>query len=106
MSLPITIAIPHRLGKQEAKARLDAGFANLAAEMGGGRARLVRVRQSWDGDRLHFQAAALGQSVTGRVEVGESEVRVEIDLPAFLANFANAIRGRVQNAGRLLLEKK
>jgi hypothetical protein len=105
MGTPIIITIPHRLDKAEARARLRAGFDRLKTEMSAG-LRIASVHQAWEGDRLSFHASALGQSMTGRIDVGDREVRIELDLPALLAAFADAIAGRLSKTGRLLLEKK
>ena len=46
---------------------------------------------------------ALGKSVDGYIEVGDSAVTVVIDLPASLALFAPMVRGAVErNAQKLL----
>jgi hypothetical protein len=103
MGKPITVAIPHQLGRAEARRRIEEGFSRLAAQLGGG---LAQVHKSWSGDQLQFAARALGQSLSGRLDVLDDQVRMELDLPPFLALIADRIRGRVQTEGRLLLEKK
>ena len=104
MAAPITITIPHKLAKPEARARIANGFDQLTGQVAG--AHLARFHQAWDGDRLNFHAQALGQSVTGRVDVGDHEVRIEVDLPAFLAGLADKISGKLRREARLLLEKR
>lgn len=104
MGAPITVTIPHKLGKAEARARIIAGFDKLTEQIGG--AHIAKFQQAWAGDQLHFSAQGLGQTVTGRVDVGETELRIEVDLPAFLAGLANKISGKLKEQGRLLLEKK
>ncbi len=104
MAAPITVAIPHKLGKAEARARLADGFAQLTQQFSG--APLTRFQQAWTGDRLNFSAQALGQTFTGRIDVSESDIRIEVDLPAFLAGVADKIAGRLRQQGALLLEKK
>jgi hypothetical protein len=51
MASPVVISIPHRLGKEEAKRRLEAGIVQVVAPLG----RLVSInRRAWTGDRLDF----------------------------------------------------
>lgn len=104
MAPPITITIPHRLGKAEARVRIEQGFDRLKAQVGG--AQFARFQQGWTGDRLDFHAQGLGQTITGRIDVSDTDVRIEVDLPAFLAGIADKIAGRLRKEGRLLLEKK
>jgi hypothetical protein len=44
--------------------------------------------ETWSGDRMDFRVRALGQSVSGNVVVGETDVRLEVSLPWLLAKFA------------------
>ena len=104
MSTPITVDIPHGLGRQEARRRIEAGFGRLEQQLFGG--GLVTGQTSWSGDRMSFSAQAVGQALSGRLEVLDSLVRIELDLPLVFAMLAGQIRGRLQREGQLLLEKK
>lgn len=104
MATPITITIPHNLDQAEARRRIGEGFAGLQSQIAG--APIANLSQGWEGDRLSFAATALGQRVSGRIDVGAREVRIEVDLPAFLAGIADKIAGRLRKQGTLLLEKK
>lgn len=103
MSRPVRINIPHELGATEARRRIDEGVDKLVAQAGGG---MAKISKTWEGDRLSFVAEGLGQRITGRLDIAEKEVRMEIDLPTFLAMIANKITGRVRKEGQILLEKK
>lgn len=103
MTRPVRIDIPHELGVAEARRRIDDGFVRIERQLGAG---IGRVEKSWDGNRLNFHARVMGQAITGRLDVGERVVLMEIDLPAVLAMIANKITGRVKKEGQLLLEKK
>ena len=71
------------------------------------RAICSRIEQDgWEGDRLSFAAAALGQHAHGTIDVGEGAVRLEVTLPWLLARFAQAVQRVVGQRGQLLLEKK
>ena len=104
MQSTIRIDIPHALGRAEARRRIDEGFGRLEQQLGTG--ALARVERRWDADRLQFRATALGQAVTGRLDVLDDAVRIEVDLPPFLAAIAGRIKGRLQKETQLLLEKK
>jgi putative polyhydroxyalkanoate system protein len=103
---PVTVNIPHKLGKQEARRRIDEGFGRLRQQMTGGVAGMVTFQERWEGDRLHFEGSGLGQKMTGRLDVLPDSVRVEVDLPEILAAMADLITGRLQKEGQKLLEKK
>lgn len=104
MTKTITVNIPHDLGKAEARRRIESGFGQLGAQFGG--EGLMSVTRAWEGDRLSFGAKVLGQAITGRMDVQDASVRMEIDLPNVLGMIAGKIQGRLQKEGQLLLEKK
>lgn len=102
MSEPLVISIPHRLGRAEAKRRLDSGIGRLRPEL----ARYVTTLDlDWQGDRLGFRARALAQTITGRLDVRDDSVRLEIDLPWLFRLLAHTITRQIRGRGRELLEK-
>lgn len=103
MAKPLVVNIPHELGREEARRRLEGGFDRIREQIGG---KALAFEERWEGERLHFAAGAFGQRVTGRVDVEEKSVRIELDLPWILASIAERLQHRVRDAGRLLLEKK
>lgn len=102
MTRPVRIDIPHELGVAEAHRRIDQGFGRIESQFGG----VAQVTKSWDGDRMSFHGKVMGQTITGRLDVRETTVAMEIDLPTMLALIADKITGRVKKEGQLLLEKK
>lgn len=103
MSKTITINVPHELGAAGARRRLDEGLAKLGSKLPGG---LGELHQSWAGDVLSFSALVMGQTIRGRLEVLETVVKMDIDLPGLLGMMAGRIKSEVQKEGQLLLEKK
>jgi hypothetical protein len=99
----ITITIPHRLTQQEAKSRLQKGLTDLKAQHA---ASIAQVSESWNGDQMSFRLTAMGQSITGRVDVQPSAIKLDIDLPWLLAAFAEKFRPRIEQEGRKMLEDK
>ena len=95
--------IPHELGRDGARQRLQNGFGKIREQFGFG---ALAFEERWEGDRLHFSASGLGQRVVGRVDVMEKLARIELDLPWALAVLAEKLRGRIKSAGTMLLEKK
>jgi hypothetical protein len=105
VSRPVTVSVPHQLGLSEARRRVDEGFGQLQQQMTGGMG-LVACQQHWEGDRLHFEASALGQKMTGRLDVADDSLRIEIDLPEILAALADRISGKLRETSRKLLEQR
>jgi hypothetical protein len=103
MSKAITVNIPHELGRAEARRRIDEGFSRFSSQLGGGVGALTK---SWDGDRLNFSLTAMGQAISGVIDVAESVVKLEVLLPNLLAMIAGKLKGRLQTEGQLLLDKK
>jgi hypothetical protein len=103
MSKPVVVSIPHRLGKEEALARLKSGFTRARTNFG----YLLTVEdEAWSGDHLQFRVRALGQVAGGTIDVAEDHVRLEVTLPWLLAAFAEKITPAIRKEGTLLLEKK
>jgi hypothetical protein len=102
MAEPVVVTIPHKLGKEEATRRLKKGFGNVRSTFG---EKFVVLTDDWKGDHLDFRASLLGQTTTGTVDVGQSSVRLEVQLPWILAMLANKAKSIVQKQGQLMLEK-
>jgi hypothetical protein len=102
MSAPLVVSIPHRLGKKEAVRRLKTGLTRAATSV-----PVLKVdEERWDGDQMIFRVRALGQAASGRIDVGEAEVRVEVVLPWLLQRFAEMAQTAIRSRGQLLLTKK
>lgn len=96
---PVRANIPHQLGKDAAKLRLDGGIGKLGDVIPGGNV----AEHHWEGDRLHFTLKAMGQTIAAKCDVMEDKVAVELDLPPFLAMFAGKIRDKLERSGPKLL---
>jgi putative polyhydroxyalkanoic acid system protein len=106
MAKSVEINIPHDLGKAEARRRIEEGFGRLKQQLAGGMAGMLALSERWDGDVLNFEGGALGQKLTGRIEVLDDKMRMQIDLPEMLAALAEKVKGKLEKEGMLLLEKK
>jgi hypothetical protein len=89
MTMPITVSIPHQLGRAEARRRIETGFAKIIHLLPGSAGS---SHERWDGDRLIFSAAAMGQTVAGVIDVLDAEVMMEIELPSVLGMIARGLR--------------
>ncbi len=103
MTKPLVVSIPHSLGKAEATRRLQTGVGQLKSQFGD---KIATVESQWAGDRMTFRVGAMGQTVTGHLDVADDNVRVEVMLPWILAMVADKAKGLIQKQGTLLLEKK
>ena len=104
MAQPVTIDVPHRLGRDGAKARLQARIGELAGHIPGG---VAEVAHSWPAPHeMALEIGALGAQVSARLEVQDSIVRVHLILPAMLAFFSGMIGAAVKEGGTKLLEDR
>ena len=103
MATPITISIPHQLGRVEARRRIETGVAKIIHLLPGSGGA---CSERWDGDRLSFGFAAMGQTVAGVVNVLDAAVTMEIELPGVLGILAGGLKDRLQKVGKLLLANK
>lgn len=102
MTTPLTVSIPHRLGRAEARRRVESGFARITAALPGAAGA---GSHRWDGVRLAFSVAAMGQTIGGVVQVLDTAVTMEIELPGVFGLLAGAVRDRLRKAGQRLLER-
>jgi hypothetical protein len=103
MATPIAVSIPHQLGRAEARRRIETGLAKIIHVLPGSAGT---CSERWDGDRLIFSAAGMGQTVVGVIDVLDAEVTMEIELPGVLGMIARGLKDRLQNVGQLLLTKE
>lgn len=100
MSQPITLDVPNTVGKAEAKRRMEARFHKLGSFIPGA----AVTDHRWEGDALLFTVEGMGQRVASKLTVFDDRVHVEVDLPPFLALFADKIRGTLAKEAPKLLE--
>lgn len=100
MTDPINLHIPHKLGLENARARLESGLGQIASMVPGGSMKSHR----WQDNTLHFELEVLGQSVRAELEVFETSVHAVIALPPVVALFASKISSKVSEVGIKLLK--
>jgi len=103
MNAPLTVSVPHRLGKEEAVRRLKGGMSHMASKLGA----LVTIEQEvWSGDTLTFRMRGFGQSAAGTIAVFEDSIRIDVMLPWLLAKVGERLLPALKKETTLLLEKK
>ncbi len=103
MSKPLTVSIPHRLGKAEAMRRLKTGLSSAQTDY---KNFFTVQEETWEGDTLTFRLSALGQAASGVIDVREDHVQLEVQLPWLLHRIAEKAQSVIQARGKVLLENK
>jgi hypothetical protein len=98
---PLIVSVPHRLGREEAKRRIDTGIARAGPELG---AFVNSLDYHWQADTLHVSAQAMWQTITGRIAVLDEAVRVEIDLPWLIRLIGDSVGRQVRERVVLMLQ--
>ena len=99
---PLSVDLPHKLGRAEARRRIENGSGSLGRHLPAG----STVQSSWSGDTLNLTVALMGQEVRSAVDVQEAIVRVEIVLPPALGFFRPLIEAGIRKGGEQMLEDK
>jgi hypothetical protein len=103
MGTPVTVSVPHRLGKEEAVRRLKTGLTRMRGNL----SAMVAIEQEvWTGDTLQFHMRALGQSAAGTITVLDDSLRIEVTLPWLLAKLSERLLPAIKKETTLLLENK
>jgi hypothetical protein len=105
MAAPTVIDIPHTLGRDEAKRRMERGVGKLASHIPGGSAT---VTHSWpSAERLALTVATMGVKVPCTVDAEDNRLRVTLHLPGMLSLMSGPIAAIVEKQGeRLMLDDK
>lgn len=104
MQRPIDVDLPHKLGRAEARRRIEGNFHKLRDHIPGGASH---IEERWSGDRLNLIVHAMGQAVEAVIDVEQTKVHCRIQLPGMLALFAAPIEAMLKaKGGDLLLEDK
>lgn len=99
----ITINIPHQLTRAEAKARIQKGLDSHRHKSG---ALFAEIRETWTDNRMDFDLAVMGQTITGQVLVEDHAAVVNVALPWLLKAVASQFAPRIEGEVRTLLEHK
>jgi len=96
----ITASIPHQLGRDEARRRIQQHIGTARKQYC---VMVSDVREVWKGDDLDFAVSALGQSISGQLTVDDDMVHLTIALPALFGMFAGAVKQQIEQQGKQVL---
>ena len=95
------VAIPHSIGREEARRRMKANTHKLADSFPGG---MASVQTSWPSeDRMAMAIGAMGQHVTGHIDIQDTQVLLTVELPPALGFIEPLVSGAIQQAGQKML---
>lgn len=94
------IAIPHSLGRVEAKRRIEVGLPKLAAHIPGGGA----LTSEWSGDyALNMTITALGSRIPVLLTIEEDRLSGSLEVPALMRMMQGQVAEFVKlSAGKML----
>jgi hypothetical protein len=95
------VTLPHNLTKEEVRRRMRAHAGEIADFFPPG---LASVTTDWPNeDRMSITARVVGQTIPGGVEVRDTEVVIEMDLPLLLGVMKGPLEAAVRKEGGRLL---
>jgi hypothetical protein len=95
------VAIPHQLEKETVRQRLKARSHTIADGIPGG---MAQVTTSWPSeDRMAMNVTAMGQVLTGHVDIEEGQVVFVLQLPPALAFVEPLVAGAIRQQGQKML---
>lgn len=95
------VEIPHSLGRDEVRRRLRENSHRIADNIPGG---MADVQTSWPSeDRMTMAINAMGQMLTGHVDVEDSKVIFNMVLPAALGFLQPMVDAAIRDQGQKLL---
>lgn len=95
------VAIPHSLGREEARRRMRANSHRMADGLPGG---MAQVTTDWPSeDRMRLSISAMGQVVNGHIDIEESQIVFDAMLPPALGFLQPIVEGAIRQQGPRLL---
>ena len=95
------VAIPHQLDRDEVRRRLQQNSHQMGDAIPGG---MADITTSWPSeDRMNMAISAMGQSMDGHVDIEDSQVVFEIELPLALSFVQPMVEGAIRQQGQALL---
>ncbi len=95
------VEIPHNLGREEVRRRLSENSHRIGDNIPGG---MAQVTTSWPSeDRMAMAVGALGQMLTGHVDIADDKVIFHMELPPALGFIKPIVEGAIRQQGQNLL---
>jgi hypothetical protein len=96
----IRLSVPHTLGQEEAKKRVANLLAESRVKFG---SHVSDVTEAWTGNVDNFSFRAMGFSVSGKLEVQEAQLLVDMDIPFAALPFKGRVESELLAHARQLL---
>jgi len=97
------VALPHQLGRAEARRRLREGIGELEGQLPGA---IGAISTHWTSeDQLALAIRAMGQDLRGAIDIEDNRLVIALDLPSALALFEPMIAAALRAKGQKLLAK-
>ena len=95
------VAIPHKLGRDEVRQRLQTNSHKIAEGVPGG---MAEVETAWPSEnRMAMTINAMGQTLRAHVDIEDEQVLFYVDLPPALGFIQPIVEGAIrQQAPKLL----
>lgn len=95
------VAIPHDLEREVVRGRLKSKGHEIGDHIPGG---MAEVQTSWPTeDQMALDISAMGQTLRGTIDIEESQLVINMDLPGALSFLEPMISGAIQKQGQKLL---
>jgi hypothetical protein len=95
------VTLPHDLTKDEVRRRMHKHAGEIGSFFPAG---LAQVTTDWPSeDRMTIIAEVMGQRIPGGVEIRESDVVIEMDLPMLFSVMKGPLEAAVKKEGGRLL---
>ncbi|MEO8405702.1 MAG: polyhydroxyalkanoic acid system family protein [Chitinophagaceae bacterium] len=96
----LTVNVPHNLSQQEALTRIKKLLTGLKEQHKG---MVTDVKENWNGNNGNFEFSAKGFDVAGLIDVKQSSVDIDADLPFALSLFKGSISKVISDKAAQLL---
>ena len=83
------IIVPHQHPPQQVVDNIDRKFDEIFKGLPVGPIQIVDVKRNWNGRKMDFNfnasAGFMNVPIKGTIDVGDKDVTIDVDLPAFLS---------------------
>ncbi|KLE34626.1 polyhydroxyalkanoic acid system family protein [Aurantiacibacter luteus] len=95
------VAIPHNLGREEVRRRMRDNSHKIGDQIPGG---MADVQTSWPSeDRMNLSITAMGQAITGHIDIEDHQVVFHVLLPPALGFIKPIVEGALRDQGQKML---
>lgn len=98
-----SMEVAHSLGRDEAVRRLQNKFNQVRSQYG---SSVGELTETWRDDRFEFGFQTMGMRISGQIEVADTAVRMNCELPWAAAMFKGMIESRVRSELGDLLDSR